>query len=277
MRFDGNVIPHQWFQHITFANGKADLVAIMILSEIVYWYRPSVKRDADTGELLEVKKRFKADLLQRSYESFAVQFGISKRQATDAIKRLEEAQLIKRHLRTVRTNTATLSNVLFIELLHDNLSQLMTINRDTLDDSMQTVSHCNEISPTFEGEPYTKNTPKTITENTTNNKACEIIHYLNDKTYKNFRTTSSTKQLIVQRLQQGYTVDDCKRVIDEKCRQWLDNLHMNRYLRPSTLFGEKFERYVDELPPKPKPEYIGPSILDFHAENVCVLFGAVAI
>lgn len=42
LNFKGNVVDHEWFNYITFSNGKPHIVAIMVLSEIVYWYRPTV-------------------------------------------------------------------------------------------------------------------------------------------------------------------------------------------------------------------------------------------
>ena len=44
MNFEGNITPLEWYKHIKFANGKADTIAITILSDIVYWYRPTFER-----------------------------------------------------------------------------------------------------------------------------------------------------------------------------------------------------------------------------------------
>ena len=85
MNFTGNIIPPIWCKKICFANGKPNLNAIIILSDIVYWYRPREIRDENTGALVGYEKKFKADLLQRSYQSIADQFGISKRQVKDAL------------------------------------------------------------------------------------------------------------------------------------------------------------------------------------------------
>ena len=71
-----------------------------------------------------IKKRFKADLLQRSYRQFSEQFGYSKRQVTEAIKALETLGVIRREFRTVSTNMQKLSNVLYIELFPDKLMEL---------------------------------------------------------------------------------------------------------------------------------------------------------
>ena len=41
-------------------------------------------------------------------------------------------------------------------------------------------------------------------------------------------------------------MDDFKRVIDTKVKQWLNDDNMRKYLRPETLFGTKFEAYLNE-------------------------------
>src|SRR3990167_9930684 len=114
LNFTGNIIPHAWYNRITFKDGSVDLIGIIILSDIVYWYRLVEIRDERTGQLICYKRKFKADMLQRGYESFAKQFGLSKRQVQDAIKRLEDAGLIIKELRTVHVGFTKLSNVLFL-------------------------------------------------------------------------------------------------------------------------------------------------------------------
>lgn len=76
----------------------------------------------------------------------------------------------------------------------------------------------------------------------------EILNYLNSVANKNFKTnTKSTQRLIKARLSEGFTVEDCKRVIDVKTKQWLTDPVMNKYLRPDTLFNaSKFEGYLNE-------------------------------
>jgi len=75
----------------------------------------------------------------------------------------------------------------------------------------------------------------------------DIIGYLNAKTGSNYKaTTPKTKQLIQARLKEGFTLDDFKTVIDTKCLDWLKNNDMKKYLRPETLFGTKFESYLNQ-------------------------------
>ena len=77
----------------------------------------------------------------------------------------------------------------------------------------------------------------------------EIVNYLNDVAGKKFKhTTRKTQTLIKARLREGFTVDDFKRVIDNKTKEWKHDPKMNKYLRPETLFGTKFESYLNEVP-----------------------------
>ena len=72
-----------------------------------------------------------------------------------------------------------------------------------------------------------------------------IVSYLNEKAGTNYRhTTAKTKTAIHARLAEGFTVDDFKTVIDKKCAEWIGNEY-EKYLRPETLFGTKFEGYLN--------------------------------
>lgn len=78
-----------------------------------------------------------------------------------------------------------------------------------------------------------------------------IISYLNQKAMKHFQPTAKeTKKLILQRFKEGFTVEDFKTAIDKKCNDWLYSEY-DTYLRPSTLFGDNFESYVNQLTAPP--------------------------
>lgn len=75
----------------------------------------------------------------------------------------------------------------------------------------------------------------------------EICEYLNTKTNSNYRsTTKKTKDLIKARFNEGFTLEDFKIVIDKKSEEWLQDGEMSKYLRPETLFGTKFESYLNQ-------------------------------
>lgn len=72
-----------------------------------------------------------------------------------------------------------------------------------------------------------------------------IIARLNEKAGTSYRASSkATQSHINARIAEGYTVEDFYTVIDKKCAEW-KNTDFEQYLRPSTLFGGKFENYLN--------------------------------
>lgn len=82
----------------------------------------------------------------------------------------------------------------------------------------------------------------------------KIVDYLNRKTNSHYRPTSkATRRLIKARYNEGFTDIDFKTVIDKKCAEWLQDGNMVQYLRPETLFGTKFEAYLNQPDTGPIP------------------------
>lgn len=82
----------------------------------------------------------------------------------------------------------------------------------------------------------------------------KIVDYLNRKTNSHYRPTSkATRRLIKARYNEGFTDIDFKTVIDKKCAEWLQDGNMVQYLRPETLFGTKFEAYLNQPETGPIP------------------------
>ena len=122
MNISGNVTPVNWYKTILRENGKPYLLAICVLSEIVYWYRPVEVRDEHSGMTIGYRKKFREDLLQKTYNDFAEQFGESRRSVKAAFDRLEEIGVIRREFRNVETNSGmVLNNVMYIDLCVDKL------------------------------------------------------------------------------------------------------------------------------------------------------------
>lgn len=90
-----------------------------------------------------------------------------------------------------------------------------------------------------------------VNEMKVNESIKEVISYLNLKANKNFRSDSKIAvKNITARLNEKYTIDDFKKVIDIKCSHWLvpkkGEPDMSIYLSPDTLFGNKFEKYLNQ-------------------------------
>lgn len=282
LHVQGNVLDSGWFQHLTLTNGKANLNAIIILSEIIYWYKPSEIRDEITGELIGYKKKFKADKLQKSYQSLADQFGLTKTQVKSACKFLRDKGLITIEFRTVQIERGiNLANVMFIEPIAEKIEEISGVcykeEKENKEEGIKStvgenLTLCNYNKPprgnnshkpttssnegmNIETHTYTETTTKTTTE--INKKkysevAIKIIQYLNEKVgtkYKHF--TKNTKTVIESRLNEGFELNDFIKVIDIKAIEWIGT-DFEKYLRPSTLFGSKFESYLNQKNGKAK-------------------------
>jgi len=80
----------------------------------------------------------------------------------------------------------------------------------------------------------------------TSSECEEIINYLNLKLKSNFKASNKkSKEHISARLREGFKIEDFKKVIDKKYDEWRKDPKMVQYLRPETLFGTKFESYLN--------------------------------
>lgn len=187
IHFEGNIIPHVWYQRLVLTGkdadqdedgthprrsqrkstteGKPDLVAITILAEIVYWYRPAYVLDEHTGQVREVRRKFKADKLQRSYDGFAAKFGFSKTQVKRAFDRLEKHGLVTRDWRDITTRAmGRVSNVLFVEPVPDAVYALTCA---ALDQGADTPPDFEVTTPSLQSEPLSTSTSSPLDNNGT--------------------------------------------------------------------------------------------------------------
>lgn len=75
----------------------------------------------------------------------------------------------------------------------------------------------------------------------------QIIDYLNEQAGTSYKpTTKQTRQHISARWREGFRLEHFRRVVDAKCDDWLGDEKMQEYLRPQTLFGTKFESYLQK-------------------------------
>jgi uncharacterized phage protein (TIGR02220 family) len=73
-----------------------------------------------------------------------------------------------------------------------------------------------------------------------------IISYLNSKSNTNYQsTTKSYQSLINARFKSKFKIEDFYKVIDNKCAEWIGT-DFQKFLRPETLFGNKFETYLNQ-------------------------------
>lgn len=128
LNISGNITPALWYKTVTRENGKPYLLAIAILSDIVYWYRPSEIRDESSGQLIGWRKKFSGDMLQKTYQQYADFFGESKRSVKAAMDRLEELGIIKKIFRDEVRGGQLITNLMYIYLDADMLYNITFID-----------------------------------------------------------------------------------------------------------------------------------------------------
>lgn len=146
-------------------------------------------------------------------------------------------------------NWYTLNEDRLLELLDGQSTsgtKFDTTASDKIDSTSEVKSDSTsevESDSTFSKNTGSKNTGSKNTEKKEIYNA--IISRLNEEAGTSYRPTSkSTQQHINARLAEGYTVEDFFVVIAKKCAEW-KGTDMEKYLRPETLFGNKFEGYLN--------------------------------
>ena len=132
------------------------------------------------------------------------------------------------------------------------LNELMTRPSGQNDPTMRSKWSDEEINL---NRPIPETTPETSSKTTSKNILSgnpttypyrDVIDYLNQRTGKNYKSTTKKNQTVIRaRSDEGFSLDDFKRVIDNKVAEW-KGTKMEKYLRPETLFGTKFEGYLNQ-------------------------------
>lgn len=81
-----------------------------------------------------------------------------------------------------------------------------------------------------------------------------VLDHLNLTARAKFQTSAdSNRKHVRARMKEGFTVEDCKTVIDHKVATWSKDEKMREYLRPQTLFSTNFEGYLNAAKREPLP------------------------
>ena len=111
------------------------------------------------------------------------------------------------------------------------------------------VSACNGLNGASETQTESKrnsnDTP--IKEKEKESKIySRVVTRLNELASTKYKaSTKKTQTLISARVKEGFNEDDFYKVIEVKTKEWLGT-EMEKYLRPQTLFGTKFENYLNQ-------------------------------
>lgn len=206
-----------------------DYPSAALLNQMIYWSDRTSRKDG---------------YFYKSYNEWYEELHLTEYQVRRATKKLKSFGFVDTALKKAngaptlhyKVDTKEVSEWILKKLKNGNL-------RNSRMDSEETQESLTEI------------TTKTITEITNNNILSpsstaypykDVIDYLNQQTGKNYKSTTKKNQTVIRaRTDEGFSLDDFKRVIDNKVAEW-KGTNMEKYLRPETLFGTKFEGYLNQ-------------------------------
>lgn len=206
-----------------------DYPSAALLNQMIYWSDRTSRKDG---------------YFYKSYNEWYEELHLTEYQVRRATKKLKSFGFVDTALKKAngaptlhyKVDTKEVSEWILKKLKNGNL-------RNSRMDSEETQESLTEI------------TTKTTTEITNNNILSpsstaypykDVIDYLNQQTGKNYKSTTKKNQTVIRaRTDEGFSLDDFKRVIDNKVAEW-KGTNMEKYLRPETLFGTKFEGYLNQ-------------------------------
>lgn len=191
------------------------------------------------GDVIFGRKRFAKDL------------GISEQNVRTAIEHL---------LKTGEISTSKVTNRFTIFHV-ENWGSYQGQDEDTNQQANQQLTNnqptTNHIQESKEYKEYIDTDARAREEGRYDWEIESILAYLNDKTGKKYKRTASNRRIISDRLEEGYTLTDLQRVVDNQCARWLKDPERNQFLAPALLFdGDKIERYLNSPPVERKENVI---------------------
>lgn len=206
-----------------------DYPSAALLNQLIYWSDRTNRKDG---------------YFYKSYNEWYEELHLTEYQVRRATKKLKSFGFVDTALKKAngaptlhyKVDTKEVSEWILKKLKNGNL-------RNSRMDTEETQESLTEI------------TTETTTEITNNNILSgnptvypyrDVIDYLNQRTGKNYKSTTKKNQTGIRaRTDEGFTIDDFKKVIDNKVAEW-NGTDMAKYLRPETLFGTKFEGYLNQ-------------------------------
>ncbi|EHU5358217.1 conserved phage C-terminal domain-containing protein [Listeria monocytogenes] len=169
----------------------------------------------------------------------------------NTVKRTFTSLREKKLLLTANYNKKKFDKTVWYSIDYDALeamSQRLAQNEPTISPKRANALAQNEPDNTLDLKETSKENKKNTVEKLDDTSIFKnVIDFLNENAETNYRhTTQVTQTLIRARLKDGFTFEDFKKVIIIKCKDWKNDSAMSQYLRPGTLFGTKFESYLNQ-------------------------------
>jgi uncharacterized phage protein (TIGR02220 family) len=209
-----------------------DLTAALVLNQIVFWSDKSKRTDG---------------FFYKSYKEWQEETTLTERQVRYAVDKLKKQEIVETKLKKAN-GAPTLHYKLNFDTLLESILTLCQ-NPPLQDVSIHSDNLSETLTDDYDSRLQQKNTTD-IKDNVAQAPSlpyAEIVEYMNLKCETKYKPSSKkTQTLINARIKEGFALDDFKTVIDKKAAEWLTDTKMNQYLRPETLFGTKFESYLQQ-------------------------------
>lgn len=206
-----------------------DIEVALFFSQLIYWHG-----------------RAGPDGIAKSYHEWSEEIGLKIHKVRRIVRELTDSGMIKTKLKmfagrpvlhfTVNAEKFAddFSTFLTNSQKHDadNLRQVCKIEETTTDSSSNTTE---QLLPPPKHPPHSR---RDVPYD-------RIVESLNQKTGSRFRNTATTQRHISARWREGFRLEDFEKVIANMSSRWKGDPRMEMYLRPQTLFGTKFESYLN--------------------------------
>ena len=160
----------------------------------------------------------------------------------------KEQQEKEKNLTLLSKNFTTLSTCKTEKEIDKDKELEQDLKLDINQEYIAEETSSNEQSSPFTFPTWLEETAIKDLEKTKHKELWIPIVYLNQVANKRYKFVDKTKRLLLARFKEGYTLEDFKQVIDIKTAEWKDSPEFSKYLRPETLFGTKFDGYLNQKP-----------------------------
>ena len=216
-----------------------DFNTAAFLNQLIFWSDKTKRTD---GYFYKTYTEWNEELLLSDY------------QVRRSAKILKENGFIDTKLKKANGSPTLHYKVNMDKLSESILNKLKNRNQTNLSNDSEVSLVSLTVDDTVDEQTVDSNKSR----NSTRTPYKEIIDYLNEKTGRKYKHKAKINQRVIKaRMNEGYTIEDFKAVIDKKTAEWNDDEKMKEYLRPETLFSTKFDRYLNEESKSNKKSWAG--------------------
>lgn len=130
---------------------------------------------------------------------------------------------------------------------------IMPILQDCVNRGIKTAAQFDAKEVEFQSKKKTAAGHSPPNQMADDNTCIAVLGHLNAKAITAYKSSNEIRLLIGARVADGFSIEDFKAVIDKKVTEW-KGTEMEQYIRPETLFGDKFQSYLNQKVIKPKPK-----------------------